>query len=333
MFLAEAVLRVLRNNLPAALMRAHRRHTARKFLKSYEEREFFADTSVDLRSMSLFRRDCFPESGPTPWLDRPDAEEQIEARLGAGEISEEDAYRCRFFRDNGFLILERFHDPDFLDETWDAVDQAIGSGKIPVGRDSMTEGGEYEDRFQDLHARVPELNRVLACERTIEVLALLLGKAIRPFQTLVFYLGSEQMEHSDSVHMTTYPDGYLAATWTAMEDVGPESGPLIYYPGSHRLPYQLSHESGISHRESLCRFSKAYHSKYEPFVQELIRREGLEPVLFTPKKGDMLIWHANLLHGGMPRQDRELSRRSVVCHYFAQGAICYHDISGALAHP
>ncbi len=68
-------------------------------------------------------------------------------------------------------------------------------------------------------------------------------------------------------------------------------------------------------------------------MQELIKEEGLERVVFTPKKGDMLIWHANLLHGGTPRKARGLSRKSVVCHYFAHGAVSYHDLSGFLARP
>nr|WP_321984985.1 hypothetical protein [uncultured Lichenicoccus sp.] len=36
----------------------------------------------------------------------------------------------------------------------------------------------------------------------------------------------------------TYPLGYLAATWTAFEDIHPDSGPLVYYPG--HAPLALS---------------------------------------------------------------------------------------------
>jgi len=44
--------------------------------------------------------------------------------------------------------------------------------------------------------------------------------------------------------MTTYPEGYLVGAWVAVEDIHPDSGPLVYYPGSHRLPYYLSKEVG-----------------------------------------------------------------------------------------
>jgi ectoine hydroxylase-related dioxygenase (phytanoyl-CoA dioxygenase family) len=59
-------------------------------------------------------------------------------------------------------------------------------------------------------------------------------------------------------------------------------------------------------------------------VEEL----GLKPAYFTPKKGDVLIWHHNLLHGGSPRRVRSHTRKSVVCHFYASNVICYHDLSG-----
>jgi len=32
-------------------------------------------------------------------------------------------------------------------------------------------------------------------------------------------------------------------------------------------------------------------------------------------------WRANLVHGGSPRNDPNLSRRALVCHYFAEGVV------------
>jgi ectoine hydroxylase-related dioxygenase (phytanoyl-CoA dioxygenase family) len=57
---------------------------------------------------------------------------------------------------------------------------------------------------------------------------------------------------------------------------------------------------------------------------------GLKQSVFLPKKGDVLLWHGNLIHAGSPRKDLSLSRRAIVLHYFARGAVCYHDLSGTL---
>jgi ectoine hydroxylase-related dioxygenase (phytanoyl-CoA dioxygenase family) len=62
----------------------------------------------------------------------------------------------------------------------------------------------------------------------------------------------------------------------------------------------------------------------------LISDNRLQPAVFLPKAGDVLLWHANLIHAGSPRRDLGLSRRAVVLHYFAKGAVCYHDLSGTL---
>ncbi len=45
---------------------------------------------------------------------------------------------------------------------------------------------------------------------------------------------------------------------------------------------------------------------------------------------NVLLWHGNLIHAGSPRKNLALSRRAVVVHYFARGAVCYHDLAGTL---
>lgn len=50
--------------------------------------------------------------------------------------------------------------------------------------------------------------------------------------------------------------------------------------------------------------------------------------LYRPKAGTVLIWHENLMHAGAVRRDKSISRRSIVGHYFAEGAVAYYDASG-----
>ena len=42
------------------------------------------------------------------------------------------------------------------------------------------------------------------------------------------------------------------------------------------------------------------------------------------KKGDVLIWHASLVHGGDPIINPELTRKSFVCHYSSQEGYQWH---------
>jgi phytanoyl-CoA hydroxylase len=45
-----------------------------------------------------------------------------------------------------------------------------------------------------------------------------------------------------------------------------------------------------------------------------IDTQGLQPSIFLPKRGDLLIWHGALIHGGTPMQNPGLTRRSFICH-------------------
>jgi hypothetical protein len=49
--------------------------------------------------------------------------------------------------------------------------------------------------------------------------------------------------------------------------------------------------------------------------QEVIEHQFVKQQ-FLPRRGELLIWHANLLHGGEPVQDRYSRRWSQVVHYF-----------------
>lgn len=51
-------------------------------------------------------------------------------------------------------------------------------------------------------------------------------------------------------------------------------------------------------------------------------------VTYRPRRGSVLVWHENLLHGGSVRVDASLSRRSIVSHYFADGAVAFYDSTG-----
>ncbi|MFK7883712.1 MAG: hypothetical protein AB8F26_05965 [Phycisphaerales bacterium] len=46
-----------------------------------------------------------------------------------------------------------------------------------------------------------------------------------------------------------------------------------------------------------------------------MERLEIEPNVFLPKRGDVLIWHAYLAHGGTPIKNPELTRRSYVTHH------------------
>jgi hypothetical protein len=290
-------------------------------------RHSFADQPVNVSRLPSFRAEHFPYSGPYPWLDRGDAMQQIDSRLKRNEITEYEAELCRCWSANGYVILKNLIDDQILDEVWGAYEKAIETGRIRLPPESAGDNDRFPGRYLNPHKKIGALCRILKHPELLRYIRLLMEREPKPLQTIAAHKGSQQGLHSDSIHMTTYPLGYLTAAWIAFEDIDPDCGPLVYYPGSHRLPYVFSKEVGITEEDFKNDGYAPYHARYEPFISRLVHQ--MEPRYFHAKKGDVLIWHANLIHGGSSRRNLALSRRSGVCHFFVKKAFVYHDLAAA----
>jgi len=159
----------------------------------------------------------------------------------------------------------------------------------------------------------------------LEFLSVLLDGHAKLFQSINFINGSQQKTHSDSIHMTTYPLGGLLGVWIALEDVDESNGALHYIPKSHKLPYFLN--SDYDNEGSFLKIGKKSYKAYEEFLEEKVKELGLKKEVFKAKKGDLLIWHANILHGGEPHLDKLKTRKSLVYHYFDENSVCYHEVT------
>jgi ectoine hydroxylase-related dioxygenase (phytanoyl-CoA dioxygenase family) len=153
----------------------------------------------------------------------------------------------------------------------------------------------------------------------------LLGGKAKLFSSINFLMGSQQKSHSDSIHMTTFPLGGLLGVWIAMEDIGPDNGPLHYYPGSQKLPYYLNEDYDNAGNAWLL--GEKGYQEYEKMMATKIKEHDIQKEVFYAKKGDLLIWHANLFHGGEPHLDKSKTRKSMVLHYYDENCVCYHEIS------
>jgi phytanoyl-CoA hydroxylase len=134
-------------------------------------------------------------------------------------------------------------------------------------------------------------------------------------QSLTFWRGSEQPAHLDYPWVnvqTRLP--HLAASWVALEDVHEDAGPLEYYPGSHKegvlAPFDWGAGSVIQTSES-TRTAEEFTAHLAAQAAAL----GLRPQRFLPRRGDVLVWHGALLHGGTKVRDAARTRKSYVTHY------------------
>lgn len=156
------------------------------------------------------------------------------------------------------------------------------------------------------------------------------------YGSLTFEAGTEQNAHQDAIFFHTEPNNCMAGAWTALEDVHADAGPLFYISGSHRWGLMRAEAVNEAYPDHARLITDARASgktlpemaqlaaKSGEYWSELLKKKiGLENSVSEPvliKKGDVLIWHAHLVHGGLPRVRRELSRRSMVVHYVSRKA-------------
>ena len=259
-----------------------------------------------------------PHSDEAPWLDRPERLALLENNPEFQAFPPEIQTEIRRFEREGYMILNRFFNPEDTSQLNKTVDEMLESGKTGynyTGR-KIFNLWESSELARECFFRNPELTNLLS---------FLLGRRVIPFQSLNFTRGSEQRAHSDAIHMTTQPQGFLIATWIALEDIDEGSGPLAYYPGSHRLPFVSTEDYNSGNGTFTIGSDSNRH--YEDKIEEIIAQKGLEKRIFLAKRGDVLIWHSNLLHAGTRITREGATRRSMVCHYYAENAICYHEMS------
>ena len=219
------------------------------------------------------------------------------------------------FHRNGYLILG-FQFDDAL------VDRAVAGVSVMYERSGRDTSYSHGERIQDAWRFEPHVRRIALDERVLQALRELFGREPLPFQTLNFPVGTEQKAHSDTIHFNSRPSGYLAGVWVALEDTDEENGALTYYPGSHLLSEVNMRAVGVTPLEEK-------YSAYENYIEQVIEVQRLSPGHGVMRKGQALIWHANLLHGGGSHTDENRTRHSQVTHYFFDGCQYYTPLLSA----
>jgi ectoine hydroxylase-related dioxygenase (phytanoyl-CoA dioxygenase family) len=153
---------------------------------------------------------------------------------------------------------------------------------------------------------------------------LILGRKADPSYTINFTFGSEQGLHQDTAVFAVSPMNHLIGAWLACEDIDPDSGPLVYYPGSHREKLFTQFDNYPQTILKTCK--PALIDEYHRFLADVALR--YERKTFIARKGEWFLWHGMMIHGGDAIRNRSLTRRSYVCHYIPPGMNKEMEIQG-----
>jgi Phytanoyl-CoA dioxygenase (PhyH) len=173
-----------------------------------------------------------------------------------------------------------------------------------------------QTRMMDVWTRDEDV-RALACDPgVLRLLGDLYGREAVPMQTLNFRVGTEQSTHSDTIHFNSEPENFMCGVWVALEPITDDNGPLHYYPGSHLWPIINLDDIGAVAGPGY--WSENYEC-HQQVLGELVRVRGMKKERLLAEPGDVIVWAANLLHGGEPIVRPGTTRHSQVTHYYFKG--------------
>jgi hypothetical protein len=257
------------------------------------------------------------------WIDRADWIDKLAEKYRRGEISRELSIAIFEFVRDGYYVLPGAVSPSLVNRLNAELESVWRKPPPGLLVETFEPDGEMRyvppdlefrngrTKLLDLYAFSDVAREAISAPRVVEFLSAIFEDKPKAFQGLAFWRGSQQAIHKDTayVKVDTNPLA-LAATWLALEDIAPGTGELEYFVGSHRAPDFLF--GGVS------KWMEGYTAEHGEFLQSLHKdaeRYNQVKASFLAKAGDVLIWHADLAHGGSPISRPKLTRKSLVTHF------------------
>jgi Phytanoyl-CoA dioxygenase (PhyH) len=268
------------------------------------------------------------------WVDADEIafERELDALKHAGSVDAATEANLRFFREHGWLRLEQAVPHALIDRLLEDVETAwrdlppqlvlnrdLG---LPVPMREMASKPDFRGtsvRYLDFHNVSEAAAEIMMLPAVLRFAELCFGEKVAAMQTLLFENGTQQSSHQDFAYVHSLRPACLMGAWVALEDARVDAGPLFYWDRSHRAVPKFVFDDG----SVLAEGDGPHVRAFETYLENTCRELGLERQVFTPRKGDLLIWHTALVHGGMPRKDPALTRKSIVSHYTTQEAYPY----------
>jgi hypothetical protein len=256
-----------------------------------------------------------------PWIESP----FFYSLLDNSDLTPEQKDMCKHFYEKGYAIIDlNLTDGDISPILHDMYG-ALNNESTVFHADHFT----YTDakRIFEGWKQSDEIANLTLHPKIIDALTTLYGKEPFPFSTINFIKGSNQPMHSDVIHFHTVPSLWMCGVWVAFEDVDEANGSLKIIPGSHRWPTYEYHNLKLPHPDTIENGEAVTYREYETFIQSLIENSGVDPYIVKLKKGQALIWAANMLHGGSNVEgvaDLNKTRLTQAIHYFFGGCEQYY---------
>ena len=291
-----------------------------------------------------------PASVRTPWFERPDAASRAPKVARKHGLGEEGAAWLRKWVEEGYFVVDgavdaaavKAYAEDFDQVWWLArpipgltlSDVTIGGAHhVHIAHEKLLSYSEAERReahrasnwrVGEFYQSSPAAEAIYRDARLARICAAILDDRVLPHFSLSFSKGSQQGLHQDTCVFHVWPRNALVGVWIAAEDIAADSGPLEFYPGSHREPL---FPAFTNYPQTQRRTAPAeLAAEYDRYVREVAAKYPKR--VYLPKAGDALFWHGMLIHGGAAVENPDRTRKSMVIHYMPPRANRGHQVEG-----
>lgn len=228
-----------------------------------------------------------------PMLDHPNISDEDFLELSDLQLQ---------WRNNGVLILNKFLPENLISD--------YCKFREKVRREEVFNETPY------MHYR--ELRELALYRPLTEILRSLLGEEPGLHLNLSGWISTERKFHADTYLNPAGVNGWYAAVWMALDDIHEDSGPFEWINGSHRWPtirYEAIKKHWGADVMNKPDWPNVTQDWLSEIIEEKIARENMPLTSFKAKKGDVLLWHSNLIHRGSIPKDRTLLRKSLISHF------------------
>jgi hypothetical protein len=213
----------------------------------------------------------------------------------------------RKFRDDGFVILRGFLDIGLIEAYRSAwLEQFDGHPK------------HYAWNNPCSYMLSPEMLDLLMSSELSQVLHALLGEPAGLHLTLADWRSTERKWHQDGIWNQDHVADHYVSTWIPLETVDPDAGPFEFSPGTHRAGFVIRRErmrDAVASIMELDDHDWPHQTEQilTPLLAEVVDEYSHETFLGEP--GDVLIYHARIIHRGSIPNTPNARRPALLAHY------------------
>jgi len=217
------------------------------------------------------------------------------------------------WNDSGVLVVENLV-PDELIDAYKAEYEQVNA-PLTFHDDGTVSGPKIGGYRETAYMYFEQVMRLFTYKPIHDLVESLIGEPPVVHLGLTGYVSTQRQLHRDEyLNPPCVLDRY-AAVWVALDDISSDSGPFVYYPGSHLWPGSMTKAAaGKAVDLGDPRWPAHTESVISPLLAAEAERRGVELVRHLPKRGTVLAWNGRTVHAGSIATKQNAYRGAAIFH-------------------